>query len=227
MIKGSIDSIINDNTWLMSDHHYGHKHIAGYEPTRNCWRDLGYKSHDDMLICKHNAKVSVGESVLFLGDFSWVNPVEYSGYLKGDLHLILGNHDRKSDQPYRDFTHIFKGYNIAMNDLLYHSEAIDPLLSCLFVPYEDKILAFSHYAIGYDDPYDHQASGLIQIRKDHILKRLHEFNGNGKDVINIHGHLHSHRAVDNTIKGLTYRNVSAECTNFEPVRLGDVIKGKY
>jgi calcineurin-like phosphoesterase family protein len=212
---------INANTWVASDHHFGHAKIGVYEPLRNIWKDLGYESHEDMVIKRHNEVVKSTDSVLFLGDFSWYDPKLFSGKLNGDKYLILGNHDRKGDQPYSDFKHVFRGIYVGHGDELYKSESIDPLLSAVMMPWGNKIVLFSHYSVGFDDPYDHQQAGLIGIRKDKIQDVINRYNVNKVVPINVHGHLHSKVAKDSL--QMHYKNASLEQQMFYPVRLRDIL----
>lgn len=215
---------INNQTWIASDHHFGHKNITEYETLRTIWKDLGYKSLEDMIIHKHNERVQPNDSVLFLGDFSWDSPQNWINKLNGNKYLVLGNHDRKSDISYKGFTGIFRGLFIGNGYEIFKSDAyIDPLLSALLIRTKDNVLVFSHYSIGYKDPYDHQSGEYINIRKKKILEVLSEYNCQKLPVINIHGHLHSHLAVDESTKGITYKNLSLEHTMFSPIKLHDVL----
>lgn len=219
---------INASTWLASDPHFGHKNIADYEPLRGIWKDLGYSSMEDMIIKKHNEVVKPDDSVLFLGDFSWDNPQNWIHKLNGKKYLILGNHDRKGDTSYIGFEGIFRGIYIDVGAELFKNDSvIDPLLSAIIMKYNKQLLIFSHYAIGYKDVYDHQKEGgidYIELRKKKILEVLRSYNKNRNlECINIHGHLHSHKAIDNTVQGISYRNVCLEQSIFYPQRLRDVV----
>lgn len=216
---------ITSTTWIASDHHFGHAKIGDYEPSRNIWRDLGYKSLDDMIIANHNEVVKPDDTVLMLGDFSWLDPQSYIHKLNGNKYLILGNHDRKGDASYKGMEKVFRGQFIDINNELFYKESMDSLLSSLIMPYDNSLLVFSHYAIYSDDAYDHQGSGLIQIRKEKIQSLVEGVNKNTPErkVINIHGHLHSQRAKYDKI--VTHVNACLEMTNFYPVKLKDLLHG--
>ena len=221
------ESINNKNpitsmTWVASDHHFGHAKIEDYEPSRRIWKDLGFKSLEDMIISNHNGRVKEDDSVLFLGDFSWLDPQSYIHKLNGKKYLILGNHDRKSDVSYKGFEKVFRGQYIDVNHELFRRDSVDTLLSSLIMPYDKSILVFSHYALYHDDLYDHQGAGLIQIRKEKIQALVEAYNTQGKDVISIHGHLHSYLA---SAKEAKHINACLEHTGFAPVRLKDLIQG--
>lgn len=50
---------------------------------------------DEVMIERWNEKVSPGDWVYHLGDFSFKDPQDYVKRLNGRIILILGNHDRK------------------------------------------------------------------------------------------------------------------------------------
>lgn len=216
---------ITSTTWIASDHHFGHAKIADFEPSRNIWKDLGFKSLDDMIIANHNEVVKPDDTVLFLGDFSWIDPQHYIHKLNGKKYLILGNHDRKGDIPYKGFEKVFRGQFIDINNELFYKESLDTLLSSLIMPYDKFLVVFSHYALYADDIYDHQGSGLIQMRKEKIQALLEGVNKKTPErkIINIHGHLHSHLAPP--CKEVTHVNACLEHTGFYPVKLKDLLHG--
>ena len=93
------------------------------------------------------------------------------------------------------------------------------------MPYDKFLVVFSHYALYVDDIYDHQGSGLIQMRKEKIQALLEGVNKNTpeREIINIHGHLHSHLAPP--CKEVTHVNACLERTRFYPVKLKDLLHG--
>jgi calcineurin-like phosphoesterase family protein len=211
---------INANTWVASDHHFGHKQIGEYEPLRNIWKDLGYGSMEDMLIKQHNEVVKPEDTVLFLGDFSWDNPQNWVDKLNGKKYLILGNHDRKGDISYKGFEYIFRGMYVDIAGYLFKSASDDPLLSTVIMEYNYDYVCFSHYAIGNDDVYDRQSKGNIERRKKIISSVFNKHKGWSRGT-NIHGHLHSHLANS---KEYIYKNACLEHNMFYPVRLRDLLK---
>lgn len=76
--------------WFASDHHFGHdfmRKLRNFETI---------EEHDEAIINAHNAVVSKGDIVFFLGDFVFRSARHYEYYtqrLNGNLHLIRGNHD--------------------------------------------------------------------------------------------------------------------------------------
>lgn len=79
--------------FYISDLHFGHENIIKYEqrPFKNV------NEMDREMIKRWNSKVTDEDEVYILGDFAMGNPEYVSGILsqlKGQKHIILGNHDR-------------------------------------------------------------------------------------------------------------------------------------
>jgi len=65
---------INENTWIISDTHFGHANILSFEPCRlTQMRIDGYEAdeHDQWIIDNWNTVVQPGSTVLHLGDFAF------------------------------------------------------------------------------------------------------------------------------------------------------------
>ena len=80
-------------TWFTADHHFGHKNILRF--CKRPWDNIN--DHDADLIERWNRVIAKGDTVYYLGDFSFLSP----GYTKailqklhGKIHLIRGNHDK-------------------------------------------------------------------------------------------------------------------------------------
>jgi len=79
--------------FFTSDTHFGHRHICQF--TNRPWANSD--EMDDALIAAWNNVVGPGDTVYHLGDFSFAKPSETRATLerlRGNKHLILGNHDR-------------------------------------------------------------------------------------------------------------------------------------
>ena len=78
--------------WFSSDWHFGHHKDFLYGPR-------GYQSseeHDEDIISNHNLVVADSDDVYVLGDLMLEdnnNGIEKIKRMKGQLHIILGNHD--------------------------------------------------------------------------------------------------------------------------------------
>jgi calcineurin-like phosphoesterase family protein len=93
------------NIWFTSDLHLGHRKVIEYwnrpfldhaiadvhDPRRYKLEEM-----DAFLISNWNRLVEKRDVVYVIGDFIWggfENWKKYSGQLKGDIRLVLGNHD--------------------------------------------------------------------------------------------------------------------------------------
>ena len=87
------------NTFFIADLHFGHKAIIEYE-------NRPFNSVEDMdksMIDNWNSVVEKNDKVFLLGDLSFYNNEKTEKLvrqLKGQKHLILGNHDKKSVEAY-------------------------------------------------------------------------------------------------------------------------------
>ena len=78
----------------ISDLHFGHSAVINFEPRPF----LDVDEMDNILIELWNSRVTKNDQVYILGDFAFRNEKPYSWYLrqlKGQKHLIVGNHDKK------------------------------------------------------------------------------------------------------------------------------------
>ena len=78
--------------YYISDLHIGHKNCISFDQ-RNFF-DL--KEMEETIINNWNNTVKKGDKVYILGDMFWRNEgaAETLSKLKGQKHLVLGNHDR-------------------------------------------------------------------------------------------------------------------------------------
>lgn len=82
------------NIWFTSDTHFHHKKVQAFCPTTRSQGSL--EEHDELLIENWNKHVRRGDRIYHLGDFSFgsVEQTEKTlSRLRGDIHLIYGNHD--------------------------------------------------------------------------------------------------------------------------------------
>lgn len=78
----------------ISDLHFGHRAVIDFEPRPF----LDVDEMDRVLIQLWNSRVTKNDQIYVLGDFAFHNEKPYSWYLKqlkGQKHLIIGNHDTK------------------------------------------------------------------------------------------------------------------------------------
>lgn len=86
-------------TFFTSDTHFGHKAIIGYDEA-----PFGsIEEYDEALIERWNSVVGENDIVYHLGDFCFGNHAEtYLRRLNGHKVLVMGNHDQKSIDYYRN-----------------------------------------------------------------------------------------------------------------------------
>jgi len=84
---------IRDDAWIISDTHFGHKHIIDYANRPfSCVSEM-----DDAIVDNWNSVVGKHDQVVFLGDFSLTPGNVIKSYriaLNGEIFILLGNHDR-------------------------------------------------------------------------------------------------------------------------------------
>lgn len=99
---------VKNNTYFISDVHFGHSGILYYHPKRRELAGITLKElqtnkkeavrkHDEWLINLWNNTIKKNDVVYFLGDFSWYNKADTEkllGKLHGKKFLIRGNHDK-------------------------------------------------------------------------------------------------------------------------------------
>ena len=81
--------------WFTSDTHYHHKRILEF--CRDTRRGDTYEEMTELAIEAYNSVVKRGDTVYHLGDFSFGGKskiIDVKSKLNGQIHLILGNHDR-------------------------------------------------------------------------------------------------------------------------------------
>lgn len=88
------------NIWFTSDTHFAHNRIQTFCPDTRPQCSL--EEHDELLIENWNRCVKRGDRIYHLGDFSF-GSVNYTENvlrrLRGDIHLIYGNHDEVLRTP--------------------------------------------------------------------------------------------------------------------------------
>lgn len=216
-----LNEIFTPDTYVISDHHFGHKFAESFEPCRTVAKNLdGFETFEEMLISRHNEVVGPDDIVVFLGDFAFNSPSNWASKLNGKKYLILGNHDRPNHQAYeRDFEHVFRGYHMEYNgfDMVFN-DAFDGMLSAVSVFIEDDIYVFCHYPIGQLDEHDMKHDAMVKRNRTLLNITGLETDPFAYDYI-IHGHIHS-----KSTGKIGYINVSCEVIDFRPITIRDLIE---
>lgn len=87
-------------TWFTSDTHFGHANVIQHSKRPF----VSTEEMDEALIALWNQYVDKRDNVYHLGDFAWKNVEQYRRRLNGNVHLILGNHDRLKAHQHVLFT---------------------------------------------------------------------------------------------------------------------------
>ena len=85
------------DTFFIADLHLGHANCIRFD--NRPWESV--EEMDMALIRRWNRKVRPEDHVYVLGDFAYKNKTsvrEYTDQLHGTIHLIRGNHDKRSEQ---------------------------------------------------------------------------------------------------------------------------------
>jgi calcineurin-like phosphoesterase family protein len=92
------DDIDPENTWVVSDTHFGHENIVGY-----CLRP---EDHDQAMIAEWRKYVPDDATVLHLGDLVYTGNARFKNITARELTgarklLIMGNHDQQRFSFYK------------------------------------------------------------------------------------------------------------------------------
>lgn len=120
------------NIFFTSDWHLYHNNILRYCPTSRPFTSV--EEMNEGIINAHNRIVSDNDHVYNLGDFSFgteSQTKEVLSRLKGNIHLILGNHDKLFGgsllTPFTEVTHYkeLPSKLLGVHVILFHFEIVD------------------------------------------------------------------------------------------------------
>jgi len=249
---------IDENTKVVSDTHFNHEGILRFEECRleqmvedgflkevpdieAIWKlpDSERKKitaglleyHTEWLIHKWNSEIQEDELVILMGDFAWKGMHDVIPRLNGRVILILGNHDRKGTQVYKDFEHVVRGfYNLEylgtqgiLNIIQSKDELFSAMKLTLNINGRNRKIIFSHYPISKTEEEwtkrTRNPNNVIQPRIENLMKFSIFFNIND----NIHGHTHSRCVIPNPHESFKFHNCSLENIDFKPITIKDLI----
>ena len=127
------------NVWFTSDTHFSHVNIINY-----CNRPFdNVEEMNNILIQKWNKVVQDGDIVWHLGDFALGDKTkipEIVQQLHGNIYLVKGNHDNRSNQFYRDcgFKEVYN-LPVVLDEFIVLSHAPMP-----FVPSSTMVNLYGH-----------------------------------------------------------------------------------
>jgi calcineurin-like phosphoesterase family protein len=220
-MRNDILKLINENTWVCSDHHHGHKRLEEFEPDRMIKaKELGYKNYEEMQIAEHNKLVGPDDIVLFFGDFSFSSPAPHIRRYNGQKILIVGNHDCRGDNAYENagFDYVVRGIYFNYLNNIWELPSDNKHQSMIIMNIKNTRCALTHYPIGFYEKYNSQNA-----HQSFSIQDTMNFSFDIAKSLDvryvIHGHLHSKKATSYEFR---YINVCLEHTDFKPVKLGDL-----
>ncbi len=220
--------IPTEETFIISDTHFGHDKIFKKEPSR-LGVHTNHKKAFKHLCEQWNNTIAPYDNVLHLGDVMGKDGLAYIKNLSGKKYMILGNHDIKNNNKkllQKNNFSIIKG--IQLSSLSNAQEillSIKPLLKGLNT-YQTKLLSiiiadinglrvlFSHYPLFDRYPKDKH---ILPLKK--LFEYLFEITG---CQLNIHGHTHSFDTKDKRCI-----NASLDVTGYKPIKLGALLQTRY
>ncbi|MGP1580861.1 MAG: metallophosphoesterase family protein [Wolinella sp.] len=219
---------LNEDTFIISDTHFGHEKILVKEPLRVQLAEQEIAGIDpfEWALKRWNLVVSPKDHVLHLGDVIGKHGKRYIHRLNGKKHVLLGNHDINNlKELHAAGFELLKGIHFKIDTPKGSSSAIlkalhkrfssKELYKALFVhalvaDFGGERILFSHFPV-----FDSYPENRRYERGKRILEALYEEAG---CTLNIHGHTHS-----NDTKNSFCINVSADKSVMIPRKLGEVL----
>jgi len=213
---------ITEETKITSDTHFGHKNIEKYEPIRvEIAKRNGIKDSNQLLINNWNEDVNENDYVLHCGDYAFESPKKSFEKIKGNIIIIIGNHDKKKINFFEEnFKGVIKEPLLDIEDKEKILEEFDNnfliegkrngLVCCLIKDICGKRVMFSHFPVYDENQYDKK---YIEVRKQ--LEWLYKKT---KCNLNVYGHTHSKLSkFPNSV------SVTVENTNMRIKKIKEVI----
>ncbi len=202
------DDIDIDNTWVVSDTHFGHENIVGF-----CHRP---EDHEQVMIAEWRRVVPDTATVLHLGDLCYRGNAFFKNIVAPELTggrklLIKGNHDKKGMNFYRQC-----GFQV-----------IRPFklpLGVLRLEDSTDLVAYNGGGHGLDPEI---AKGIeYQVSFSHYPWNPSEDGEMRPNDLRLHGHIHNNGYTrDGFVPFLrNHINLSVEQTRYTPVNLGVLLR---
>jgi len=86
--------------WFTADSHLDHANVMRY-----CNRPFeNIEEMNRILVSNWNMRVGKKDEVYIVGDFAWKRHMHFLMQLNGKKHLVIGNHDKMSQDEYKNFS---------------------------------------------------------------------------------------------------------------------------
>ena len=124
----------NKRIFYIADTHFGHSNIIKMDGRP--FADI--EEMDSEMIKRWNQVVSQNDHVYVVGDFAYKNNVDvsyYTTHLNGHIHLIRGNHDKRTDEYEKSFESVSDILNI--KDTAYGQQR-DVIMCHYWMPFVQK-----------------------------------------------------------------------------------------
>jgi calcineurin-like phosphoesterase family protein len=208
-----LSELINENTFIISDTHFGDYRIEEYEPSRVEFANSLNLPIDDAMIKIWNDTVKPDDVVLHLGDFAYKSIQKYTKALNGIKVLLRGNHDTKSADTYCSlgWDYIIETPTVEINNNVYKDmDNKNKYKASYSTTILNKKLLFTHFPLFATEYKDERFLDV----KDKLEQVYKDMNCE----INIHGHTHS-KCLNNDFS----INVSIENIGFRPVQIKSLL----
>lgn len=212
------DDIDIDNTWVVSDTHFGHDNIVGF-----CHRP---EDHEQVMLAEWRAAVPDDGTVLHLGDLTYKSNARFRHVIVPELTgarklLILGNHDRQGMGFYRKC-----GFSVVKPFQIPFGEARCP--TCVgtgSIELSDSTDESWWDCVVCDG--SGRISGTHAVSFSHYPWNTRDEGKMPESALRIHGHIHNNGYTrDGYVPFLkNHINLSVEQTKYRPVNLGLLLRG--
>ena len=214
---------ITENTYIISDTHFGHDNIVAFEPSRMFLAGDLHSIPTDIdlinkvnygLVLNWNSVIGKNDTVLHLGDLALGGYDKKKMWIKrlnGNIILIRGNHDSGNYAFYSELgIDLIEGAHLLLNGT-YNFINTPKYVNAVITEIAGKRIMFSHLPVkNYtvrDAHYEPTTNKLLEIFTEYDCE------------INIHGHVHSHSVKESPF----CVNASVEAIGFKPVRIKDIL----
>lgn len=161
----------NDNNmiWFTSDLHFYHEKILEFNPSRKTIFGKTIQESNEAMIAAWNKRIGKRDTIYILGDLTFGSVDEKRKLLQrlnGNKILILGNHDKVSEDQSKFFNHVTQIKNMKFK------KSVHPFLL------EDLEVVMCHFPML---SWEHREKGTVMLH-GHCHGKLDNFNKESKTL---------------------------------------------